>query len=90
MKQVEVRGENADFGPPRGWDQDKDGTCGRLSVRREPYRNGNVELTSAWRPSPSELARLNAGCVVELGCIGIQPPVRLSVSLPGEYSTDGV
>ena len=86
MKQVEVRGENADFGPPRGWDQDKDGTCGRLSVRREPYRNGNVELISAWKPTPDELALLNTGGVVELGCINIQPPVRLHVV---DYS-DGV
>lgn len=89
MRTVAVRGENADFGPPKGWDQQADGTCGRLSVRRDDY-HGKVEHVSAWRPSPSELVRLNAGCVVELGCVGIQPPVRLSVSLPGEYPPDDV
>jgi hypothetical protein len=82
MKPVVVRDENADFGPPEGWNDNTDGKCGHLSVRREEY-NGRYEFISAWKPTPEELVLLNKGGVVELGCIGVQPPVRLFVELDG-------
>jgi hypothetical protein len=90
MKTVAVReGErNKIWGPPRNWDQQKDGTCGDLTTRVDDY-NGHEEYVSAWRPSEGELELLNRGGVVELGCLGIQPPVRLTVVQDG-YFKDGV
>ena len=78
MKWVAVRGKNADFGKPRDWDENRDGPCGTLPVRVEQEGIYNAHY-SAWKPDAAELARLNEGGVVELCCVGIQPPVSLSV-----------
>lgn len=45
-------GANAHFGPPPGLEE----MVGHLYV----FRNGRT-VVSAWKPSPEELARLNAG-----------------------------
>lgn len=69
------------FGKPKDWD-DKNGLCGTLPVRREVETHGGkpyLGLYSNWKPDSDELARLNAGHVVELMCCGTQPAVSVSV-----------
>jgi hypothetical protein len=71
-----------DFGPPPGWDEKVDGRCYHLWVRVEtPKIIGASKLhVSHWRPTAEELAALNAGAVIELSCVGVQPPVSVSVA----------
>ncbi len=78
MMCTNVRGKTTDFGKPPGWDDQRDGRCGTLPVRVEQHGLYNYHY-SAWKPDPDELALLNAGGVVELCCVGIQPPVSLNV-----------
>lgn len=78
MKPVEIRGKNADFGKPRDWDETRDGPCGTLPVRVEQFGIYDNHRSN-WKPTVDELKRLNAGGVVELSCIGQQPPVMLTV-----------
>lgn len=78
MRPSPTKNETTDFGPPVDWRKDRDGTCGRLSVRTEhvgirPYHY------STWVPSLDELKMLNDGGVIELTCVGVQPPVALAV-----------
>lgn len=83
MTPVKVSGQNFTFTKPsRDWDDDKDGECGDLPVRRENGRNGKAYLYSNWMPDEEELRTLNAGGSIELLCVGVQPPVALSV-VPG-------
>ena len=81
MKPTRTRGHTTNFTPPTNWDEERDGKCGVLSVRREVGGAGHdlVYHYSTWTPTPDELARLAAGDVVELCCVGIQPPVSVSV-----------
>ena len=80
MECVRVRDENADFTPPGDWDKEKDGCCGVLPIRREIGKGGRAYLYSNWKPDAKELAILNAGGVVELLCVGVQPPVAVGVT----------
>lgn len=79
MKWIEPEGKNVDFGPPANWDQERDGTCGTLPLRRVKERGGYFYHYSAWKPTSDELAQLNAGGVIELCCVGVQPPVSIDV-----------
>lgn len=78
MLPVKVKGETNSFKKPADWDDKRDGQCGDLSVRREIHGE-HVYHYSAWKPSADELATLNAGGVVELCCVSIQPPVAVGV-----------
>lgn len=78
MHPVKVERENKIFRKPKGWNEDRDGPCGNLSIRREIICD-RLHLFSNWRPSAEDLVILNAGGVIELCCIGSQPPVALSV-----------
>ena len=78
MKWANIRGKTTDFGKPRTWDEKRDGACGVLPVRVEQVGVYNYHY-SAWRPDAEELRLLNAGGVVELCCVGIQPPVSVAV-----------
>ena len=73
MKPVEIRGKNADFGKPHDWVEARDGPCGSLPLRVEQAVIYNFHY-SAWKPNAAELARLNAGGVVELCCMLIRLP----------------
>lgn len=79
MQFVKVRDENVSYTPPEGWDEAKDGKCGTLSVRRETGQGGRLYCYSNWKPDAADLAILNAGGLIELLCVGGQPPVALSV-----------
>lgn len=76
MRPVRVAGQNADFSKPLDWDDKLDGECGSLPVRIGTDHRTRT-MTSNWLPSPEELAVLNAGGVVELCCVGNQPPVSV-------------
>ena len=78
MKRANIRGKTTDFGKPRDWDDKRDGPCGVLPVRVEQVGIYNYHY-SAWKPDTEELKLLNAGGVVELCCVGIQPPVSVAV-----------
>ena len=78
MKPVDIKGATAGFTKPRTWNDDRDGPCGVLPVRVEQEGVYNYHY-SAWKPDAEELKLLNRGGVVELCCIGIQPPVSVAV-----------
>lgn len=63
------------LGPPKGWDQERDGKCVDLWIRVTEHG----DCQSAWGPTPEELAILSAGGSVVLSVVGGQPPVNLSV-----------
>lgn len=82
MRPVKVKDQNADFGKPLDWDESVMGPCGSLPLRREVQGSGGHAYASHfsnWKPSADELARLNAGGVVELECCGVQPAVSVAV-----------
>ena len=58
----------------------------KLWARVVKYECGHEEWTTAWQPTPDELARLNAGASVELSILAtFHPPVRLTVGeVPSE------
>lgn len=64
------------LGAPDGWTKDE---CGTLPVRMATSTLGPM-WTSAWTPTPDELARLNAGASVLLTVHSAgHPPVSLAV-----------
>lgn len=81
MTPTNTRGATHNFHAPKNWDEAKDGACGALEVRAETYgESGLMQLVSTWHPSADELARLNAGGVIECMLITTgQPPMTLAV-----------
>ena len=80
MKPVPTKDATTRYAKPETWDDAKDGPCGVLSVRKQPFgTSGRTECVSTWQPTPEELALLNKGGVVILSVIGQQPPVALWV-----------
>lgn len=74
-----VAGATRHLGAPMGWDAERDGHCGVLSVR-DGLTGRLPDMTSAWFPTPEELKRLLAGAPVHLTIVGnVHPPVALSV-----------
>jgi len=67
-----IRGANAQYGPPEGWDEARDGPCTKLWARKE-----GLTVSTAWEPTPAELSILNAGGSVVLTVLGGQVPVHL-------------
>jgi hypothetical protein len=63
------------LGAPLSWDHERDGICHTLDICDQ-----DGWMTSAWRPSEMELARLNAGAPVYLQIGGsVHPVVSLFV-----------
>jgi hypothetical protein len=75
MEPLKISGANQYFGPPSDWQDTYERACGNLHVRVV-----GSSCQSAWRPTPDELAVLNAGGSVILEILGGQPPVALWVS----------
>lgn len=70
---------NGALGAPDGWDQDQL-PCDAIAITRSTVE-GYPCVSSFWRPTPEELALLNAGGLVVLGVIGhTMPPVMLDVT----------
>ena len=67
--------QNVIFAKPQGWTDEE---CGPL-----PVFLGNGIVVSAWKPTPSELVRLNLGEPVWLTIAGLSmPPVALGCDSP--------
>ena len=82
MSPLKPEGWNLALGAPKDWDAEQHGTCETLHViatlSMAPGRL--VSMISHWKPSPEELAALNAGGIVELAVHGAQhPPVWVGV-----------
>lgn len=79
-----IRGVTRNLGAPANWDREKDGICGGLPIRDEVQGRLRV-MTSAWLPTPEELASLNAGAPVYLRVVGTgHPPVMVYVEAKGQ------
>lgn len=89
MKPVPTRGETNPFTKPEGWDDNSDGPCGVLSVRVEQHGNRKYHY-STWQPTQEEIWALDAGGVVVLTCVGLQPPVALSVEGPDDATKKSI
>lgn len=75
-----IEGATRNLGAPPGWERDKHGTCGGLPIRDELSASDLPCMTSAWTPTPEELARLNAGASIHLTVLGTaHPPVAMAV-----------
>lgn len=67
------------LGAPAGWDQSAL-PCDALPVT-DVIMEGRRGLVSYWRPTPEELAALQAGAVVSLWVVGTaMPPVAVEVT----------
>ncbi len=81
MRPVAISGAQVVLGRPATWDEEKDGHCGGLPVRREVGEGGHLWMASAWEPTPEELQQLLEGGHVILRVSCPQHPVTsLSVS----------
>lgn len=79
MPFVKIKGATANFSKPAGWDPKQDGECGDLWVRRDMYGR-YPQHNFAWKPSPEELALLNAGAAIEVHLVSdMMPPVGIDV-----------
>jgi hypothetical protein len=78
MQPVKVRDQTIDFVKPHNWDDERDGQCGVLPVRVEQDGRYNCHYSN-WKPNIEELKLLAQGGVVELCCVGVQPPVSVAV-----------
>jgi hypothetical protein len=66
------------LGAPKDWDKSVGSDCQVLIVRDE-VQHCNT-MTSAWFPTPDEIAAISAGAPVHLTIAGyVHPPVMLGV-----------
>lgn len=72
-----ILGATTAFQPPEGWDEGRYGKCPTLHARVD-----GAVISTAWEPTPEELALLNAGGSVVLSVVGMQPTVALTVMPP--------
>jgi len=74
-----VQGANRILGEPKNWDRERDGVCLSLPVRHEVV-GGLSQLTSAWLPTPEEIAAIAKGAPILLTITSLtHPPVMLTV-----------
>jgi hypothetical protein len=91
MKSIIIKDYNNLLKPPSTWDDEKLGRCVDLHVRAVVLKDDVPSLTSAWLPSPRELAALNAGAPILLEVLALQhPPVMLSVGTKDDIGTKGM
>lgn len=77
-----IQGATRNLGAPANWVDDMSGPCAHLPIV-DKVEGGLPWMTSAWFPSPDELAAMNAGCAVLLTIQGvIHPVVSMGVSVP--------
>ena len=75
-----IAGATRELGRPKDWDNERDGECGTLAILDWQPTEGQSAMTSAWFPTPNEVARINAGEPVYLTIWGsAHPPVMLTV-----------
>jgi len=74
-----IRDASRTLNAPRNWDKAVDGACVGLPVRDEMTAAG-AAMTSAWYPTPEEIARIVADAPVYLTVLGTaHPPVAMNV-----------
>lgn len=84
MLPVRINGATRVLGAPPDWNPDTQGPCCGLAIRDDlvdqmPY------MTSAWEPTPADLAVLNAGGRIMLRIAGGgHPPVAMWAELTNE------
>lgn len=79
MDPVKIEGANLVLGKPSNW---TDRECGSLHAYRDTA-DGVTITTSAWKPTPDELAAINSGATVYLTVWGqAHPPVSVWVRFP--------
>lgn len=74
MRIVEFEGQTGLLGAPEHWNQKGGIECGYLPYVSEVV-GGYRAVSSYWKPTPEELAELNAGGYVRLTVIGLTHPV---------------
>lgn len=79
MPFVKIKGATANFSKPSTWNEQTDGPCGQLWIRKD--KHGRYDrFNFAWRPSREELAHLNAGASIEVHIVNeYMPPIGVSV-----------
>jgi hypothetical protein len=85
MLPVRIEGCTRVLGAPVGWSLEDSGPCCGLAIRDE-VENDLRYMTSAWEPTPDDLAVIAAGGRIMLRIVGdAHPPVAMWVdSLPEE------
>lgn len=75
MNSVPLENPDRRLGAPRDWNHETDGICHTLDIwDRDGF------MVSGWRPTPTELAKLNAGEPLFLHIQGrVHPVVAFSV-----------
>ena len=64
------------IGKPKGWDDTIDGECGSIFVTDAiDTLSGQNFMYSVYKPTPEDLAALQAGGVIRLGIMGRSHPV---------------
>ncbi|KKC24911.1 hypothetical protein [Sphingomonas sp. SRS2] len=79
MKVAAIDGFTRVLGAPRGWTPETSGECGALPIR--DGLNGDVYcMTSAWEPTPEDIAAIVGGAKIYLRVLGtVHPPVSVFV-----------
>lgn len=68
MEVERIPGANRSHGEPDGWDANERGPVGVLPTRdEEDEYSGLVFMVSQYKPTPEELALLNAGGSIRIG-----------------------
>lgn len=82
-----ISGATRRLGAPANWKEEDHGRCDYLPIRDEQTPQGPV-MTSAWEPTPDELALILKGAPVMLTVWGTaHPPVALHVGEPPREDT---
>lgn len=79
MRAIKLDKPDRSLGAPPNWNAERDGVCNTLDIWD---RDG--AMISGWRPTPEELAKLNAGDPLFLHILGASHPV---VSMSVGYET---
>lgn len=69
MNNVKLLDESVFFGPPKGWDEEKDGPCMTISVANVNVDGRNM-MTTAWEFTPEEIAAFAKGARFFIGISG--------------------
>jgi hypothetical protein len=67
--------ETRAIGAPAGWDPEKDGQCGVLSVHDYVNDHGKPGMISRWELEEGDLDKLAAGAPIYLSILGQAHPV---------------
>ena len=51
-----IAGATRELGAPKDWNSERDGECGALAILDWQPTEGQSAMTSAWFPTPNEVA----------------------------------